>query len=316
MRRMHDRLGIDLGRHRSFLTVDDGSGTEVVRLSPHHEGLLLRVAQPQGPSRRPVDVLAGSTDHVAFVTLASRALSMVVAPAPRVDPGTLGLAVPSTFGRRARTWLMDAAGVAGLRPERTRLVGRSEAALAAWLAQQREGRRPRDLVLSVDVDGGACTATAAHLGPGAVLASTDLGLHLHPATASVEVPDGLRRLVGATAVLARPRPQPLAWTAVASRVAVVVTSGTGAGHPLLSSVLSALFPASDIVPALAEPELAVAAGLVNLDVLRGVRILGPVPSGPQPVHHVQPQLGRQPQRLDVDALVVTVEAAEELTGPH
>ena len=35
-------------------------------------------------------------------------------------------------------------------------------------------------------------------------------------------------------------------------------------------------------------------------------------SGPESIEHVQPQLGGELQRVDIDAFVVTVESVEEL----
>jgi hypothetical protein len=310
--------GIDLGRHRSFITVDDGGGPQVVRLSRHHEGLVVRLAEEPGPVRRPLDVLTGEDHAGGFTALAGDALALIVAPVRSQEvltDGALALAVPVGWGPARRRWFAGAAARAGLGAGGVRVVVRPEAALAAWLTGRGLQHLPHGFVVAVDLDGGACSASVASLAPGGFVASMELGLHLDPAQAPA-VAHRLRRLVGVAAVLCRARSEALSWNALAARVAVVITSGTGAEHPALGEMLGQLFPASDRAPALADPALAVGAGLVCLERLSGLRSLGPVPiSGPQPVDDVQPQLGGHAEGVQVDPLVVTVEPAEELAGP-
>jgi hypothetical protein len=272
-------VGLDLGRHRAYLTVATaGGGVDVVRLHRRHEGRLLRLTG--GAPRRPLDllgVLPAPAVRELGRALVDSVLGPVRGPAAGDWSGPVALATPAGWSGERRQWLVDAARDAGLDAASHRVVARSEAVLAAWLATNPGAG---GTVVAIDVDGGGCSVSVARPGPGGFVVTSDAGLRLRAdAEAAAGVRAVVRRLAQVADALAHPPHRMVRhddWASLASRVHAVVTAGTGAHHPGLLALAQGLFPASDVGPIDGvEPELAVAAGLARLDTLGALRPVEP-----------------------------------------
>ena len=273
------RIGIDIGRHRSFCALRDGESSRLIPLSDKHDGLVLRWLTDSGTERVTERLLRLSgIDQDEAVSTATAAAEAVF---PELREGqTLAtspwIAVPASFGPSCRAAVADGMAAAGVPVTVGNLIDRPIAGLAGWLASAYASDiAPRGICLIVDNDGGQLSAAAADLDQRRLLFSVPLSIGPDDDIAEVEacfrllVNEAQRLRHGSFANEASTTIEPTVTDDEQRPIEHVVLTGSAAQRPEFLQLVERVLPRTTMLGVRSKSDQAhtVVFGLLNLDTL-------------------------------------------------
>ncbi len=267
------RIGIDLGRHRSFCALRENDSSRLVPLSDKHDGLVLRWLSEHGTERVTERLLrlSGVDQDKAIET--STAAAEAVFPELK-DGQTLAtspwIAIPASFGPSCRAAVADGMAAAGVPVTIGNLIDRPIAGLAGWLASAYNADSvPRGICLTVDNDGGQLSAAAADLDQRRLLFSVPLSIGPDDDIAEVEI--RFRLLVDEAHRLRSTSVIDEATVADSTQKPIehVILTGSAAQRPEFLQLVERVLPETTMLGVRSKNDQAhtVVFGLLNLDTL-------------------------------------------------